>query len=302
MMGWAFFSFLVLGFILLDLGILEKKPLGNSLRRVSICLLIWLFLVSIFAFYLYKTYNAEAVLQFSTAFIVEFSLSIDNIFVFILIFKLLNIPSQHHHHILMWGIIGAFIMRGLMMYGGITLLQHFEWIKYLFGLILFFTGFKLLRHLDEFTSHPWLKKLFSKLSTSHSEKGKFLIQHNNKWKPTPLLIALLAIEGSDLVFALDSIPAVLAISQEMPIVYSANIFAILGLRSLFSLFSHLVGKFKYLKHSLASILIFVGFKMVIEDWYKVPILFSLGIIITLFALGLLSSLIHLKYFKGKMNH
>jgi tellurite resistance protein TerC len=232
-------------------------------------------------------------LEFLTGYLIEKSLSVDNIFVFILIFDSFKIPSKYQHRVLFWGILGALLMRALFIAVGVALIAKFHWILYIFGFFLIFTGLKMLFHKTEDYNPQdnivlkWAKKFFPFVDQLH--EGKFIITQNGKKFATPLLLVLILIETSDLIFAVDSIPAILAISQDPFIVYTSNIFAILGLRSLYFALGGLVSKFYYLHYALAFILSFIGVKMLIVSFIKIPIFLSLGIILLSLVLAVLAS-------------
>ena len=238
--------------------------------------------------------NREAALAFFTGYLIEKSLSVDNIFVFILIFSFFAVPAAYQHRVLFWGILGALVMRGALIAVGAALLKEFHWIIYIFGAFLIFTGIRMALHKDE-EMHPDqnpVVRLFRKLMpvTQEYEGDKFFIRRAGTLMATPLFLVLLIVESTDLVFAVDSIPAIFAVTQEPFIVYTSNVFAILGLRALYFLLANVMDKFQYLKLGLSAVLTFVGIKMVIVDLYKIPVGISLGIIAGILTTSILASL------------
>jgi tellurite resistance protein TerC len=238
--------------------------------------------------------NSEASLAFFTGYLIEKSLSVDNIFVFVLIFTYFAVPVAYQHRVLFWGIIGALLMRGTLIAVGATLLKEFHWIIYVFGAFLIFTGIKMALHRNE-EVHPEnnpLIKLLRRIMpvTENYEGDKFFLRRAGALMATPLFLVLLMVESTDLIFAVDSIPAIFAVTKDPFIVYTSNVFAILGLRSLYFLLANVMDKFQYLKIGLAFVLTFVGIKMVLVDIYKIPVGISLGVIASILAISVLASL------------
>jgi tellurite resistance protein TerC len=249
--------------------------------------------------------NREAALAFLTGYLIEKSLSVDNIFVFILIFSYFAVPAKYQHHVLFWGILGALVMRGALIVLGAALLEKFHWIIYVFGAFLIFTGIRMAWHHDENLEpdkNP-VVKFFRKFMpvTDKFEKDKFFVRHAGKLMATPLFLILLVVESTDLVFAVDSIPAIFAVTQDPFIVYTSNVFAILGLRALYFLLADVMDKFHYLKYGLAAVLTFVGAKMVIVDFYKIPTGVSLGVVIGILTISILVSLWKAKNSSNELN-
>jgi tellurite resistance protein TerC len=238
--------------------------------------------------------NKDAALAFFTGYLIEKSLSVDNIFVFILIFSFFAVPAAYQHHVLFWGILGALVMRGTLILVGAALLEQFHWIIYIFGGFLIFTGIRMALHRDE-EVHPEnnpLIKLVKRIMpvTESYQEDKFFIRRAGKLIATPLFLVLLVIESTDLIFAVDSIPAIFAVTDNPFIVYTSNVFAILGLRALYFLLANVMDKFQYLKLGLAVVLSFVGVKMVLVDVYKMPVGISLGIIASILTTSIIASL------------
>lgn len=301
---WIGFNLFVLVMLALDLGVFHRKSHVVSGREALTWSLVWIFLSLIFnaAIYLFwdrmmpgSNYtNKDAALAFFTGYLIEKSLSVDNIFVFILIFSFFAVPAAYQHRVLFWGILGALIMRGALIALGAALLQQFHWIIYLFGAFLIFTGIRMALHREE-EIHPDknpVVKFFRRFMpvTEGFEKDKFFVRRAGRLLATPLFLILLIIESTDLVFAVDSIPAIFAVTQEPFIVYTSNVFAILGLRALYFLLANVMDKFQYLKLGLSAVLTFIGGKMVIMDVYHIPVGLSLGIVASILTISILASL------------
>lgn len=290
---WMGFIAFVLLMLALDLYVFNRKPHEIKIKEALLWSAFWIFLALLFNYGVYHWLGKEKAMEFLTAYVVEKSLSVDNLFVFIMIFGFFNVKPENQHKILFWGIIGALVLRAIFIIAGIALISMFHWIIYVFGVFLIITGARIPFEKDKEINpdkNP-LVKLFKKFMpvSSNTEKGKLFIRANHKTYATPLFIALIMIEFSDLIFAVDSIPAVLAISNDPFIVYTSNVFAILGLRSLYFALAGIVTLFRYLKYGLSAILIYVGIKMCISGFYKIPTLLSLSIIIGLLLISILAS-------------
>jgi tellurite resistance protein TerC len=301
----------VLAMLALDLGVFHRKAHTVSLREAAIWSVVWIGLAMLFNLGLYflwdkisfeSTYsNSEAALAFFTGYLIEKSLSVDNIFVFVLIFTFFAVPAAYQHRVLFWGILGALVMRGTLIAAGAALLKEFHWIIYVFGAFLIFTGIRMAMHKNE-EIHPERNPLVRLLRrimpvTENYEGDKFFIRRAGKLMATPLFLVLLLVESTDLVFAVDSIPAIFAITEDPFIVYTSNVFAILGLRSLYFLLAGVVDKFHYLKLGLSVVLVFVGIKMVLVDVYKIPVGISLGVIAGILAASIAASLLRARRLK-----
>jgi tellurite resistance protein TerC len=301
---WVGFNLFVLAMLALDLGVFHRKSHAVSGKEALTWSLIWISLSLVFnaAIYFFwdrmmpgSSYtNSEAALAFLTGYLIEKSLSVDNIFVFILIFSFFAVPSAYQHRVLFWGILGALVMRGILIVVGAALLKEFHWIIYVFGAFLIFTGIRMARHQDE-EVHPDknpVVKFFRRFMpvTEKFEGGKFFVRQAGRLMATPLFLILLIVESTDLVFAVDSIPAIFAVTQEPFIVYTSNVFAILGLRALYFLLANILDKFQYLKLGLSAVLTFVGIKMVIVDFYKIPVGVSLGVVASILTVSIIASL------------
>jgi tellurite resistance protein TerC len=301
---WIGFNVFVLFMLALDLGVFHRHSHVVSTREAAIWSVVWIGLAMLFnaGIYFYwdvlspqSTYtNSEASLAFFTGYLIEKSLSVDNIFVFVLIFTYFAVPAAYQHRVLFWGIIGALLMRGTLIAVGATLLKEFHWIIYVFGAFLIFTGIKMALHRNEEVhpeNNPLVKLLRRIMPVSENYEGdKFFIRRAGTLMATPLFLVLLMVESTDLIFAVDSIPAIFAVTNDPFIVYTSNVFAILGLRSLYFLLANVMDKFQYLKIGLAFVLTFVGIKMVMVDLYKIPVGISLGVIASILAVSILASL------------
>lgn len=308
MIVWILFLSAVVFFLALDLGVFNRKPHIISMKEASMWTGIWVtlsFLFSGVVYWLYSTNYIEnptnlkphlASVKYITGYLIELSLSIDNIFVIAIIFSSFKIPQKYQHRILFWGILGAIIFRGLMIYFGVILINKFSWMTYLFGAFLIFTALKMLfkkesdEHFDP--KHSIGYRILGKIIpiTSHHEKEHFFVRIHNKLHATPLFVALVVIEVMDVLFALDSVPAILAITSDPFIVFSSNIFAILGLRSMYFFLANMLEKFSYLEYSLIAILTFVGIKMLAHNYLEIPEWASLAFIALSLLAGILVSM------------
>ena len=279
---WVCFIGFVLFMLVLDLGVFHRKSHEIKIKEALIWSAVWISLALIFNYGIYVFLGKEKAIEFLTGYIVEKSLSVDNLFVFIMLFTYFKVDVKHQHKVLFWGILGALVMRAIFIFAGVALINKFHWIIYIFGALLIFTGIKMLFHKEENIDpdrNP-LVKLFKKIfPVTEKEHGdKFFVRLNGRTVTTPLFIVLLMVEFTDLIFAVDSIPAILAITNDTFIIFSSNVFAILGLRALYFALAGITKYFYYLKYGLSAILVFVGIKMTIVDFYKVPIVSSLLVI------------------------
>ncbi len=292
---WITFGLGVFALLALDLGVFQRKAHEVKVKEAMVWSVIWIALALVFNAGIYFTRGSDAALKFLAGYILEKSLSVDNLFVFLLIFRYFHVPKTYQHKVLFWGIAGALIMRALFIAGGIVLLHYFEWIIYIFGAFLVFTGIKLWAEKDK-EIHPEKNPvliLFRRLMpvTQSFEKEKFLVKRDNRFYATPLLIVLLVVESTDVIFAIDSIPAVLAITTDPFIVYTSNVFAILGLRALYFALAGMMELFHHLHYGLAAILILVGIKMLISHYYKVPTGIALGTIGAILGISIIASIL-----------
>jgi len=291
---WIGFHLLVFGMLAIDLGIFNKKTHEISVKEAILWSSVWIILALLFDFFVLLEFGKTKALEFITGYVIEYSLSVDNIFVFILIFSFFAVNKKYQHKILFWGILGALIMRGIFIFTGMALINRFEWIVVIFGGFLLFTGIKMLFQKENVVDpdrNPVIKFFRRILPVTQSLHGdRLLIAENGKLFATPLFLVLVIIESSDLIFAVDSIPAILAISKSTFIVYTSNIFAILGLRSLYFAISGMMSYFRYLKVGLSFVLIFVGLKMLSSFvHFEISIILSLGIIVSILLFSILAS-------------
>ncbi len=304
MIVWIVFLALIFLFLALDLGVFNKNPHVISPKEAGIWTGIWVSLSFIFSFVINWLYKNELIanptdiapsvasMKFITGYLIELSLSVDNIFVIAVIFASFKIPQQYQHRVLFWGILGAIVFRGLMIFFGVILINKFSWMTYLFGAFLIFTAAKMLFKGDDEEFNPKKSFIYRNLRkiipvTHHMEDERFFVKRKHIRAATPLFVALIVIEVMDMLFALDSVPAILAITSDPFLVFSSNIFAILGLRSMYFFLANMLEKFSYLEYSLIAILTFVGIKMLIVHYYKFPEWVSLGFI----AISLLAGII-----------
>lgn len=291
--GWIAFNVFIVTMIILDLFVLHKRQKVVGIKQALIASAAWISMALIFNLGIYYFYGQEKALDFLASYLIEESLSIDNLFVFILIFNYFQTPKEYQHKVLFWGILGAIVMRAIFIFVGITLVNKFHWILYIFGIFLIYTAIKMIMPQEkQITSDnliiKWLKKWIP--VSQQYDKDKFFTQINNIWHATPLFIVLITVEMTDLIFAIDSIPAVMAITLDPFIVYTSNIFAILGLRSLYFALANVMSLFHYLRYGLAAILGFVGIKMLLGSLIEIPILISLGFIVCAVIFSVIASL------------
>jgi tellurite resistance protein TerC len=294
-MLWVGFHVLVAILLILDLFVFNKKAHEISVREALKWTAFWVGLAALFCAGIYYWSTPEMALEFATGYIIEESLSVDNLFVFLTIFSYFQVPSKYQHKVLFWGIIGALVLRASFILGGIVLIQQFHFVIYLFGAFLLFTGIKLAIQQEqkiEPEKNPILKLLRRTIGVSkYYSEDKFFVRRMGYTFATPLFVVLVLIETTDLLFAVDSIPAVLAVSTNPFIIYTSNIFAILGLRTLYFALAGLVNIFHYLNLGMSVILIFIGAKMVLTDMYKIPIGVALSVIVGILAVSIAASLI-----------
>ncbi len=300
---WIGFNLFVLAMLAIDLGVFHRKAHAVSLKEASIWSGVWIMLALIFNVGLYFFRGPDPALQFFTGWLIEKSLSVDNIFVFVLLFSYFSVPAAYQHRVLFWGIIGALIMRGILIGVGAVLLDQFHWILYLFGAFLIFTGIRMGLQ-KETEVHPEKNPLLKFVRrvvpvTRDYEQDRFIVRRVGQLMVTPLLLVLLIVESTDLIFAVDSIPAVFAVTRDPFIVYTSNVFAILGLRSLYFVFANVIDKFYYLKLGLSVILTYVGVKMVLADIYPIPTLLSLAIIAAVLSIAVIASVIRARHLAEK---
>jgi tellurite resistance protein TerC len=304
---WLWLAFLAVVFVMLaiDLGVFHRKAHAVSMREAAIWSVVWIALSLLFNLGIYFFWhdwvplseysNAEAATAFLTAYIIEKSLSVDNIFVFVMVFTYFAVPASFQHRVLFWGVLGALVMRGVLILAGTALIREFEWVLYIFGAFLIYTGIRMAR-MDDQEVEPdknpvvrWVRRWMPVTDTYEGQS--FFVRHGGKLMATPLFLVLIVVETTDLIFALDSIPAIFAVTQDPFIVFTSNVCAILGLRALYFLLAGMVDKFRYLKLGLSVVLTFVGVKMVLADFYHIPTAWSLAIVASVIAISVVASLL-----------
>jgi tellurite resistance protein TerC len=296
---WVGFNGFVLAMLALDLGVFHRKAHVVSFRESITWTVVWVGLALLFNGGVWHFYGSQKALEFFTGYLIEKSLSVDNVFVFALLFSYFAVPPKYQHKVLFWGILGALVMRAIMIAAGAALIAKFTWIIYVFGAFLILTGIKMVVKRQE-EIHPernpvvrWFKKLMP-VTADYREDHFFLKEGGRRWA-TPLFVVLLLVEFSDLIFAVDSIPAIFAVTTDPFIVYTSNVFAILGLRSLYFALAGVMDKFHYLKIGLGVVLSFVGAKMLLAHTaWKIPTLLSLGVVVLILAVSIVWSLLRPK--------
>jgi tellurite resistance protein TerC len=286
--GWIWFNVAVLAILALDLGVLHRKSSKVSLKEAAIWSGVWVALSLCFALAIYRTMGKESGLEFLTGYLIEYALSVDNIFVFVLIFSYFSVPEKYQHRVLFWGIIGALVLRGVMIVAGSALVTRFAWTLYIFGAFLVFTGIRMALQKDDAAYNaerdPVLRLARKLIPVTPDYRGdKFFVKEPDKtgrmrFAATPLFIVLIIVDTTDIIFATDSIPAIFAVTRDPFIVYTSNICAVLGLRALYFLLASVVDKFVYLKLGLSLVLVFIGGKMLLEHFLHIPIIAALGVV------------------------
>ncbi len=302
---WIIFIVFVLAMLALDLGVFNRKAHVVHFKEAVGWTVVWISLAGLFAVLLlqyghimtgdHTRPNSQLSLEFVTGYLIEESLSVDNLFVFLLIFRYFKVPSEQQHRVLFWGIIGALVMRAIFIFAGVALIRRFHWIVYIFGVFLIYVGIRLFFQKEDENQmeRSPLVKFFSKHMrlTKEYEGGKFWVIKNGVRFFTPLALVLLIVEASDVIFATDSIPAILAITQDTFVVFTSNVFAILGLRSLYFALAGMMRTFHLLHYGLSVILTFIGVKMLGAHWFKIPTVAALGVIVGVLAISVAASLI-----------
>lgn len=297
--GWIGFNVVVLAILALDVGFLQRKSAMISMRKALAFSVAWVVLSLCFALGVYLTMGRQSGLEFLTGYLIEYALSVDNIFVFVLIFAYFQVPSKYQHRVLFWGIIGALVLRGAMILAGAALVARFGWVLYLFGAFLVFTGLRMAMQKEESSYDPERDPVF-RLSrkilpvTREFHGDAFFVKQPDmagrlRHAATPLLIVLIVVDTTDVIFATDSIPAIFAVTRDPFIIYTSNICAVLGLRALYSVLAGAMDKFHYLRIGLATVLIFIGAKMLVEPFFPIPILLSLAVVAAILAMAVLAS-------------
>lgn len=302
---WTGFNVFVLAMLALDLGVFHRKSHTITVREALVWTGVWITLAMIFNIFVYYYLDEEKAIEFFTGYLIEKSLSVDNIFVIIMIFSYFQVPQQYQHKVLFWGILGALVLRVIFILSGIELIHRFHWLIYIFGGFLVFTGIRMLTGGDvkfDPVKNPVVKLVKRAFPITESFEGdQFFVKRDARTWATPLFLVVVLIEATDLIFAVDSIPAILAISDDPFIVYTSNVFAILGLRSLYFALSGIEKYFHYLKFGLSAILVFVGIKMCISDFYKIPTSVSLIAIVAILVTAMIASVAFPKKEKAPEN-
>ncbi len=296
--SWFIFGFVVLLALFLDLFVFHRKPHKISLKESLIFSAFWITLGLVFSIYVYYSKGPQATIEYLTGYLLEKALSLDNIFVFILIFSYFKVPKEYEHKVLFWGVLSAIVMRAIFIFLGIELINMFHWITYIFGIVLIISAVKLLTTEEkEFQPEDTIVYKIARkvipLRSNYSD-GSFFVKEGKTLYATPLFLALLFVESSDIMFAIDSVPAILAISKDPFVVYTSNIFAILGLRSLYFAAAGILPLFHFLHYGLSFILGFIGLKMLIAEFYKIPVGVSLTLIVSAIFISILASLVSKK--------
>ena len=290
---WLGFNLFVLAMLALDIVLHRRNP-KMSFRQAVAWTIFWVLLAAGFAGLVYLWHGHSAMLQFITGYVVEESLSVDNLFVFLILFRYFRVPSDSQHKVLLWGVMGALVMRLIFILIGVSLLQRFEFIIYIFGAILVYSGIGLLRSSepDVDPEKNLVLRLFRRFFpvTENFEGRNFFVKRDAGWMATPLFLSLIVVETTDLIFAVDSIPAILAISRDAFIVYTSNVFAVLGLRSLYFALEHFFSMFRFLHYGLAVILMLIGAKMLASHFYEPSLGITLGVVLGILAVSVVASL------------
>ena len=292
---WIGFNLFVLLMLALDLGVFHRRARAISLREAAAWSVVWVAVSLAFNLGLLHWYGRTPALEFFTGYLIEKSLSVDNLFVFVLLFRYFAVEPRHQHRVLFWGILGALLMRGAMIAVGVALIRRFEWVLYLFGAFLVYAGLKMILRKDEHV-HPernpilrWARKFLP--MTKEYVGQKMFVRSEGVWRATPLFLVLVVVETTDLAFALDSIPAIFAITRDPFIVYTSNVFAILGLRAFYFLLAGVLPYFRYLGTGLSLVLIFIGAKMLGEHWLRVPTHIALAVVAAILSVAVIASIV-----------
>jgi len=292
---WVLFNLFVLGMLVLDLGFLQRPGHTVKFREALVWSFTWIALACAFAVLVYFRYGHATAVEFVTGYVIELSLSVDNLFIFLLIFRYFRVVPDHQHKVLFWGIVGALLMRGVFIVAGIGLIRRFHWITYIFGALLVYGGIRLFRQGDvgiEPENNPVLRLFRRWVPVTEDYEGEKFVVRRMGLYATPLLAVLVVVETTDLLFATDSIPAVLAITLKPFIVYTSNVFAVLGLRSMYFVLAGIMDLFHYLHYGLAVVLIFIGVKMLASNYYRIPTGVTLGVVAGVLLVSVLASLLH----------
>lgn len=293
MTHWIAFGIVIAAMLYIDLGIVNRRAHVIGIKEALLWSGVWISVALLFNLGIYVWDGREKALEFLTGYLIEKSLSVDNLFVFLLIFSYFHVPAQYQHRVLFWGILGALVMRALFIFGGVALISRFEWLLYVFGAVLIFTGVKLAFEKEK-EIHPeknLVLKLFRRFVPIAEHDGKFFVRQAGRFFATPLFVVLLVVETTDVIFAVDSVPAILGITLDPFIVYSSNAFAILGLRALYFALAGLMKLFHYLHYGLSAILVFIGVKMLLHHVCEIPTGVALGVVAGILAISVAASLV-----------
>jgi tellurite resistance protein TerC len=291
---WVFFNVFVLAMLAVDLGVFHRKAHVIKIKEALVWSMIWIALALLFDLGIYFWHGPDTALEFLTGYLIEKSLSVDNIFVFLLIFSYFGVPPLYQHKVLFWGIIGALIMRAIFIAAGVTLIEKFHWVIYIFGAFLVFTGVRMALEKGR-KIHPErnpVLRLFRRWVpvTEEYAEGRLIVNRAGHYLATPLFIVLIVVETTDIIFAVDSIPAILAITLDPFIVYTSNVFAILGLRALYFALAGIMELFHRLHYGLSAVLVFVGIKMLLADLYKIPVGIALSVVAGILLISVMASI------------
>jgi len=295
LLAWTLFNLLVLGVLVLDLGVFNRKSHVVGFREALLWNVVWTAFGLAFGALVFRLYGHQAGLEYLTGYVVERALSFDNIFVFVVVFAYFRIAPEYQHRVLYWGILGALVMRGVLILAGAALVMAFHWVLYLFGAFLLYSGIQLLVKSDESPHperNPVIRLVKRILPVDENEQGKrFLVKRGGRWHATTLLIVLVVLETTDLVFALDSIPAIFGVTRDPFIVYTSNVMAILGLRAMYFLLAAMMSQFRFLRHGLSLVLVFIGLRMLADPWIEIPTVAMLLVVCGILAAAVVASLL-----------
>ena len=302
---WGGFTLFVLAMMALDLGVFHRKAHTVGFKEALTWTGVWVTLALLFNAGVWHFAGPQKALEFFTGYLIEYSLSVDNVFIFALIFSYFAVPPQWQHKVLFWGILGALIMRVIMIFAGVALISRFHWILYLFGAFLILTGLKMIFKKNE-EVHPehnpivrWFRRLVPVANEHHEDK--LVVRVNGRLMATPLMVVLVCVEVTDVIFAVDSIPAIFAVTLDPFIIYTSNVFAIMGLRSLYFVLGGMMGMFHYLKLGLGGVLSFIGVKMLLghTEW-KIETLPALGVVAAILSASIVASLVHARRARARL--
>lgn len=292
-LGWVIFGLIVVVLLIIDL-LMHHRGHGTSPRSSYVWSAVWIAAGLLFSLLVYRLFGRQLTEEYLAAYLMEKSLSLDNLFVFLVIFRSLSIPQEHQHNVLFWGIIGALVFRAIFIFAGIAAINRFAWLGIVFGLLLIYTAWRALREDPAQKSSSEIVEFLARFLPVSNEvaEGRWFVRVDGRLKVTSVFIALAAVEVTDILFAIDSVPAVFAVSRDPFVIYSSNIFAILGLRALYTALEHNLRDFPYLHYGLAGVLAFAGIKLVFEEWLHIHPLLSVAIIIFIISSSIIASVIH----------